>query len=196
MSGLNFIMRQEDIEEEYLKCIGKIHPNDYFLSLNQKIKTCKLNIEPYEKEKQLLRLVKQSEPVKIGDRVFLLVQVCNPLPNKKKQKPSGLIFDDLSFLQVKEILLYDVSSKELFCYEYSYHYGIWDFENELETYRIRYDREVILRNPPKKNIEHLHVFYNDPHFNSPFINFSEIIDFICVNWDELENKFYIKELAI
>lgn len=71
--------------------------------------------------------------------------------------------------------------------EYSYHYGIWDFKKEVEKYYFRYDRDVFLKNPPKRKTEHFHVFFDKPHFNSSFVTFEEALKFIEVNWD-FKNK--------
>jgi|GEM_PF-2797662 len=195
MSQLHFFLRSEDVEEEHLIRLGKISPSQYFLQLQQSLLNCGLNVQPYEQGQPLLKLVKQSVQVKLGGGTFLVAAVCQPLPTQKKSKPSGVIFDDCSFLQVKEFLLYDVSLEVLYSYEYSYHFGIWDYDNEKEVYQLRYDREVVKRNPPRKAIEHFHVYFDDPHFDTKFMKLSDVLNFIYINWDHSNNKFHIKDLV-
>lgn len=127
--------------------------------------------------------IMHEDEVQIGNSTFLVALICNPQLHEKKDKPSGLVFQDLSYLQVKEILFYDVETGELFSFEYSYHYGIWDYNKQFEKYYFRYDRDILLKNPPKKEIEHLHVKSDKPHFNSAFLNFEKIIKFLEDNWD-------------
>jgi hypothetical protein len=193
--SLDFILRSEDIEEEHIYLIGRMKPNQYFLMLNQNILASGLSVEPDCKDQPLIKLIKQKAKVIVGSRTMLVSLICQPYPTEKKNKPSGMILEDLSFIQIKEILLFDVVSSELFCYEYSYHYGIWDFHNNKELYQLRYDREVILKNPPRKNIEHFHVVYNDPHFDSEFMKLTDVLRFILINWDQTNNRFHIKEFS-
>jgi Family of unknown function (DUF6516) len=177
-----------------LKKIGVIDPNKYYLSLLSCISKSRLNITPAKTGSRPLNFIKQREPITIEDKKFLLTLICSPYPQEKKDKPSGLVFEDLSYLQVKELLFYDVKDKELYSFEYSYHYGIWDFTNEKEKYHFRYDRDILLQNPPKKNVEHFHVFFDKPHFDSSFITFNEVLQFLENNWDN-ENQCLEMEIS-
>lgn len=191
MIKMNYILTPEQIEKiklEDLHRLGSIRPNIYFQKLLFSINASTLKITPSKTGRFPLEHIKQEEPVSIDGRTFLITLICNPHPKEKKEKPSGLVFDDdLSYLQVKELLLFDVETKELFSLEYSYHYGIWDFDKDDEKYYFRYDRDIFLKNPPKKKIEHFHVFFDKPHFNSSFVTFEETLTFIEDNWD-LENN--------
>jgi hypothetical protein len=164
--------------------IGPIAPNKYYNSLVSEINKSSLKISPAETGKRVLEHYKQKTPVTIGGRNFMLTMICNPLPQEKKEKPSGVVFDDdNSYLQVKELLFYDLESNELYSFEYSYHYGIWNFDDNNEKYYFRYDRDIFLKNPPKKKVEHFHVKFDKPHFNSTFVTFAETLQFIEDNWD-------------
>ena len=192
MANIKYILTSEQLQKiklKDLKCLGNITPNEYNRMLLKRINRSELKIETHHTGGLPLNFIKQSEKVTVEDSSFLLILICNPYPYEKKYKPSGLVFDDLSYLQFKEVLFYDYREKELYTLEYSYHYGIWDFEENRETYYFRYDRDILLKNPPKKKIEHFHVQYDKPHFNSCFIRFEDTIQFIEDNWDYQEDCF-------
>ena len=48
---------------------------------------------------------------------------------------------------------------------------------------FRYDREVIKKDPPKKNLVHFHAVKDYPHYNSEFIRLQDVIKFLENNWD-------------
>lgn len=91
--------------------------------------------------------------------------------------------------------MYDVKTKELYIYEYSYHYGIWNKKDKKEAYYFRFDREVLNKNLPRKEIEHFHVYFSDPHFDSEFINFEYVLRFIHRNWDSMKKEFYLDDIT-
>lgn len=176
----------KDIKLKDLEKIGYYkHPDEYITELTK----CLIYIDPILQLESadkgfFFEISKQDFPIEIEGKKFFVFRICNPIPSDKKEKPSGLVIEnDLSFLQFKEILLYDYIEKIMYCFEYSYHYGVWDYETNIETYCFRYDRDLLLKNPPKKNIVHLHVIKDKPHFDSITVNLKYIIDFLCNNWD-------------
>ncbi|EHI99770.1 hypothetical protein CDLVIII_3196 [Clostridium sp. DL-VIII] len=185
-----------DVKISELHSLGRIIPNKYLNNLSDIISKCKLELEPCVSGKSKLPMYVQENPVKIEDRHFLATLICQPSLEEKKAKPAGLALNDESYFTIKELLLYDAEEKELYLYEYSYHFGIWDYDKNIECYYFRYDREVQKKNPPKKNIEHLHVHYDDPHFNSSYTTLKCVLDFISANWDESLEKFHIPELNV
>lgn len=193
--SLSYFISHEDIDLNQLVPIGKRKINDYYHSLIKNITSLEIKIEPYSEKEPFLKIFKQDMPIILHGRIFIAALICLPHPTEKKQKPSGLIFNESTFLQVKEIVLYEIKTGQLYIYEYSYHFGIWNYDKDKEFYNFRYDREVMLANPPKKQIEHFHVYYNDPHFNSSIIKLNDTLDLIKNNWDTDNNKFFIKELV-
>lgn len=189
MQKKQYILSKEDIKKIKISQLHKIgyfkNPIEYVSLLNQQLQnvSSSLKFESHDKG-LLLNVMKQIEPITIENRTFFVFRISNPIPSQKKEKPNGLIIEsDLSFLQVKEILLFDIRESVLYCFEYSYHYGIWDYDKNKEKYYFRYDKDILLMNPPKKNIVHLHVYKDKPHFDSKTVNLNDIINLIKNNWD-------------
>ncbi|OCS92572.1 hypothetical protein [Caryophanon latum] len=137
----------------------------------------------------LFELYRQENPIKIENKLFAVYLICNPIPTLKREKPNGLVIEqDLSFIQMQEVLLYDVRTKELYCFEYSYHYSVWDYNENKEIYYFRYDKDILLSNPPKKSIHHLHVVTKKPHFESPIVNLQKFLEVIVHNWNMKEQR--------
>ncbi|MEY2369850.1 hypothetical protein [Lysinibacillus capsici] len=191
MSQLKVIVKQDEIDKRVVK-LEELHLLGQYNNIgdycNQLVKCVNsishtLPIHSY-KPGLLFETHKQKTSIKIEDRTFAAFLICNPVPGLKKEKPNGLIIEhDLSFIQMKEVLLHDVRTKELYCFEYSYHYAIWDYEDNIEKYFFRYDKDILLGNPPQKKLYHLHVIKKNPHFESPIINLNGVLEFILHNWD-------------
>lgn len=195
MKKIDFFIKAEDVVLEELQLIGKIHPDLYYKGLCMQISRSRLSLEQYDQAYPILQYNKQKS-IQVYDeqsnknREFIPVLISQPHPKQKKDKPNGLILEDYSYLQVKEILLYDVDTKELYNFEYSYHYGVWDYNVEKETYFFRYDREIIKRNPPRKKVNHFHAVLDDPHYNSNFINLAFVLKFLEDNWESSRKSLY------
>ncbi|MFF2450542.1 hypothetical protein ACFVSW_26205 [Neobacillus sp. NPDC058068] len=193
--SIDFFISAQDVVLEELQLIGKIHPNLYYKSLCMQISNSTLQLEQYDHAYPILQYNKQ-ESIKVLDknsnqeREFIPVLISQPHPKQKKDKPSGIILEDYSYLQVKEILLYDVDTKDLYNFEYSYHYGVWDYDNKIETYYFRYDREIIKRNPPRKKVNHFHAVLDEPHYNCNFINLEFVLKFLEDNWESSRKSLY------
>src|SRR5690625_907969 len=130
-SKASFFFREEDVEFDKLFCIGEITIGKYLNQFNLDI-----NIET---EPVSLKIITQRERLlSFGEREYLPALICLPHPSEKHNKPSGLYFEDYSFLQIKEVLLQDIKSKKLYLYEYSYDYSVLD--------------EIILKKIKNKNI--------------------------------------------
>ena len=189
MQQKQYILSRNEINKIKISDLHEIglykNPSEYVSLLNQQLNNISLNLKIESHDRGLLlNVFKQDEPIIIEDKTFIVFRISNPSPNQKKEKPSGIIIEnDLSFLQVKEILLFDVRSKKLYCFEYSYHYGVWDYDKSEEIYYFRYDRDILLMNPPQKNIVHLHVYKDKPHFDCENVNLNYVINFIGNNWD-------------
>lgn len=114
---------------------------------------------------------------------FRVLQLANPDLDKIRQKNNGIVFDNNYYLQIKETVLFDERNKELYLFEYAYHFGKYNEQAYKDDYFFRYDRDVRESNPPKKEIEHLHVMHKHPHFKSGCIEFTDVVNILDTNWD-------------
>lgn len=121
----------------------------------------------------------------------------------RTEKPSGLIFDDYSYLQIQETIAWRQSDRKLYLAMYAYHYGrttVDDKGKQKDRYYFRYEKESDWqyddqRNPVNvssfKPLYHFHGNAKNPHFpeSRKPKEMSEVIDLIANNLTRWDHEF-------
>ncbi|MFB7138913.1 hypothetical protein ACFCYN_04535 [Gottfriedia sp. NPDC056225] len=117
------------------------------------------------------------------EKYFFPFLISNIMPYERKEKNEFEIKKTDCYIQFHEILFYEQVEDKLYLYEYNYHFGKRTSGEKEDDFYIRYEREVAKKNPPEKEIEHLHAGTKKTHYPSRFITFEEFLVLIKVNWD-------------
>lgn len=121
----------------------------------------------------------------------------------RTEKPSGLIFEDYSYLQIQETIAWRQSDRKLYLAMYAYHYGrttVDDSGKQKDRYYFRYEKESDWqfddqRNPENvssfKPLYHFHGNAKNPHFPEPRKpkEISEVIELIANNLSRWDHEF-------
>lgn len=144
---------------------------------------CQLNLDcfPHPAKNPVFHVEVESFPVFIPEKPdgsglkfpYIIGKVSSTYPLNYREKPSGLIFEDFSFLQVEFTLAHNLEDEKIYILFHTYHYG--RIRDTKEVYFFRYDKESNyqvtekdIHLPPEKldykPIYHFHGNSDDPHF--------------------------------
>ncbi|OJD46187.1 hypothetical protein BAU22_16835 [Bacillus sp. 4048] len=128
---------------------------------------------------------------------FILCSMTCYHPLKHSEKPSGIIFEDCSFLQIDQTLAHSLYDDKMYIVFYSYHYG--RMKEGTEKYFFRYDKESeyeresgSIKKLDYKPAYHFHGNSDDPHF--PDLEkiwqdkFKDITEILSINLSRLQDK--------
>lgn len=129
---------------------------------------------------------------------FLLGEISSTYPKSHREKPSGFIFNDYSYLQIELVLGQRLSDMTIHLLYYSFHYG--RMGEEKEDYHFRYDKEsnYVFKDGEVtelgfKPMYHLHGNSDDPHFpdmNQGLIKkLTNVVQIISLNLGRLRKKY-------
>lgn len=131
---------------------------------------------------------------------YKLASLSTYSPNSHAEKPSGIILEDNSYLQIDITFAHHIQTRKMYLLFASFHYGRSNLENEF--YFFRYDKESdyeFNRNDPNelkqlnyKPIYHFHGNSDEPHFPVEKFVWNEkiqrILDVLKVNLKRLQRK--------
>ncbi|AXH98447.1 hypothetical protein DV702_01225 [Sporosarcina sp. PTS2304] len=125
------------------------------------------------------------------------LQTCYPYSHT--EKPSGIILEDQSYLQIDFTFAHHIKSMKMFLLYSSFHYGRCNSDKE-EFYFFRFDKEsdfmFRVNTDPEylnyKPVYHFHGNCDEPHFSVKRFGVIDkldyIIDLLKINLERIESK--------
>ena len=137
-------------------------------------------------------------PKEIDEDYYKLARLTTYYPNKHTEKPSGIILEDGSYLQIEFTFAHHVKTLQMYVLFMSFHYGRCN-EERKEFYFFRFDKESDymfengnIQSLDYKSTYHFHGNCDEPHFPlTPFEwqdKLSYIIDLLGKNLKRIAEK--------
>lgn len=176
--------------------------------ITETLESLNLDCFPHPRNLQIpfFKLERESFPVFIPENAdgsgemspYLLAKLTNFHPLNHREKPSGFIFEDFSYLQMELTLAHSLSNNKIYVLFHTFHYG--RIKEEKEVYFFRFDKESNYQfegsTPVKLNYKpvfHFHGNSDDPHFKDQVTNWREkvydVLSTLKINIPRLLDKY-------
>lgn len=141
----------------------------------------------------------QKSPVSELTDFYRLASLQTCYPYSHTEKPSGIILDDGSYLQIDFTFAHHIKSRKMYLLFSSFHYGRCNQEKK-EFYFLRFDKEsdYMFRSQSDfekldyKPVFHFHGNCDEPHFSVEKFGIVDkldyIIDLLKINLARIEGK--------